>query len=309
MEAINNLLAGDLTSLPSLAILFVVLLLAIILLYFLFRAIFGSVTRSQARGRQPRLSVTDAAVVDDKRRLILVRRDDVEHLVMIGGPSDIVVEQNIVRTASGSLPPARYQQATSPVEPTPEPVPAPAPSPAPTPEARPATPETRRETPLAAAGAASLTTGAGIAATTAQAGSSLTGMVKDTGNSIADTTSTTVSAAADTSAQTVNSVRESGTEAVDALKEEASQLVASVSPAHQPAAGPAPQSAPESKPETKPATEPDSGAASTTPAPVVTSPVPTNKPSVEAVTNGEQQASGTEEEMQRLLDELAAEKS
>lgn len=49
------------------------------------------------RGRQPRLAVIDAAAVDGRRRLVLVRRDNVEHLLMIGGPSDIVVEQNIVR--------------------------------------------------------------------------------------------------------------------------------------------------------------------------------------------------------------------
>lgn len=49
------------------------------------------------RGRMPRLAVIDAAAVDGRRRLVLVRRDNVEHLLMIGGPSDIVVEPNIVR--------------------------------------------------------------------------------------------------------------------------------------------------------------------------------------------------------------------
>src|SRR5256714_218379 len=49
------------------------------------------------RGRQPRLAVIDAAAVDGRRRLVLVRRDNVEHLLLIGGPSDFVVEQNIVR--------------------------------------------------------------------------------------------------------------------------------------------------------------------------------------------------------------------
>jgi hypothetical protein len=49
------------------------------------------------RGRQPRLAVIEAGAVDGRRRLVLVRRDNVEHLIMIGGPSDIVVEQNIVR--------------------------------------------------------------------------------------------------------------------------------------------------------------------------------------------------------------------
>ncbi|MBS0530209.1 MAG: flagellar biosynthetic protein FliO, partial [Proteobacteria bacterium] len=44
------------------------------------------------RGRMPRLAVIDAAAVDGRRRLVLVRRDNVEHLLMIGGPTDIVVE-------------------------------------------------------------------------------------------------------------------------------------------------------------------------------------------------------------------------
>ncbi|WP_298255260.1 flagellar biosynthetic protein FliO [Bradyrhizobium sp.] len=59
------------------------------------------------RGRMPRLAVIDAAAVDGRRRLVLVRRDNVEHLLMIGGPTDIVVEPNIVRAAPGrdQLPP------------------------------------------------------------------------------------------------------------------------------------------------------------------------------------------------------------
>ena len=50
-----------------------------------------------ARGRQPRLAVIDAAPVDGRRRLVLIRRDNIEHLLMIGGPTDLVVEPNIVR--------------------------------------------------------------------------------------------------------------------------------------------------------------------------------------------------------------------
>jgi flagellar protein FliO/FliZ len=53
------------------------------------------------RGRMPRLAVIDAAAVDGRRRLVLVRRDNIEHLLMIGGPSDIVVESNIVRATAG----------------------------------------------------------------------------------------------------------------------------------------------------------------------------------------------------------------
>src|SRR5258708_10857880 len=48
------------------------------------------------RARMPRLAVIDAAAVDGRRRLVLVRRDNVEHLLMIGGPPPIVVEAKIV---------------------------------------------------------------------------------------------------------------------------------------------------------------------------------------------------------------------
>jgi flagellar protein FliO/FliZ len=52
------------------------------------------------RGRQPRLAVIEIAGVDPRRRLLLIRRDNVEHLIMIGGPSDVVIEPNIVRAVS-----------------------------------------------------------------------------------------------------------------------------------------------------------------------------------------------------------------
>lgn len=60
----------------------------------------GRIGGAGLRGRQPRLAVVDYASVDGRRRLILVRRDNVEHLVMIGGPTDVVVESNIVRAAA-----------------------------------------------------------------------------------------------------------------------------------------------------------------------------------------------------------------
>lgn len=47
------------------------------------------------KSREPRLLVLDAAAVDPKRRLVLIRRDEVEHLIMIGGPTDIVIETGI----------------------------------------------------------------------------------------------------------------------------------------------------------------------------------------------------------------------
>ncbi|MFD1326545.1 flagellar biosynthetic protein FliO [Mycoplana ramosa] len=55
------------------------------------------------RNRQPRLAVLDAAAVDTRRRLVLVRRDDVEHLLMIGGPTDIVIESRIMTAGAEAV--------------------------------------------------------------------------------------------------------------------------------------------------------------------------------------------------------------
>ncbi len=52
-------------------------------------------------GRQPqrpelrRLEVIDVATVDRFRQVVLIRRDNIEHLLLIGGPVDVVIEQNI----------------------------------------------------------------------------------------------------------------------------------------------------------------------------------------------------------------------
>jgi flagellar biogenesis protein FliO len=81
---------------------FVVVLALIGLAAWLVRRFAGNRLGANAtRGRMPRLAVIDAAAVDGRRRLVLVRRDNVEHLLMIGGPTDIVVEPNIVRAIPG----------------------------------------------------------------------------------------------------------------------------------------------------------------------------------------------------------------
>lgn len=45
--------------------------------------------------RDKRLGAIETAAVDARRKLLLVRRDDVEHLVMIGGPVDMLIETGI----------------------------------------------------------------------------------------------------------------------------------------------------------------------------------------------------------------------
>jgi len=126
-------------------IAFLVVLALIGLTAWLVRRFGANRLGSGARGRQPRLAVIDAATIDGRRRLVLIRRDNVEHLLMIGGPTDVVVEPNIVR-AAGAREPAREAGRVSvatepatrqtpngdgswPLQPMSEPTPIPAPRP------------------------------------------------------------------------------------------------------------------------------------------------------------------------------------
>ena len=65
------------------------------------RLLRGSISKGNSkagsflRGRDKRLGVVEAASVDGRRKLILLRRDNVEHLIMTGGPVDLVVETGI----------------------------------------------------------------------------------------------------------------------------------------------------------------------------------------------------------------------
>ena len=49
------------------------------------------------RLRFARLGVINQASIDAERRIIVVRRDNTEHLLLIGGYNDLVVERTIVR--------------------------------------------------------------------------------------------------------------------------------------------------------------------------------------------------------------------
>lgn len=79
----------------------------------------GALGSTGSRGRAPRLAVIEAGAVDGRRKLVLIRRDNIEHLIMIGGPTDIVVEANIVRgqNATREAAPRAEPRAALPEEP------------------------------------------------------------------------------------------------------------------------------------------------------------------------------------------------
>lgn len=106
MGFLNSLL-GDISSnvwteVGALLVAFVLVVFLVWLLKFALNA-----SRTVARGRNRRIGVTESVMVDTKRQLVLIRRDDVEHLVLTGGPQDLVVESDIPLTPDPVAVPSR----------------------------------------------------------------------------------------------------------------------------------------------------------------------------------------------------------
>ncbi|MCK5423768.1 MAG: flagellar biosynthetic protein FliO [Emcibacter sp.] len=77
------------------ALLFV---LALILLFAYGAKRFGlmaRVTVNSTKTRDKRLNIVEILPIDARRKLMIIRRDDVEHLIMLGLDRDLVIEKNI----------------------------------------------------------------------------------------------------------------------------------------------------------------------------------------------------------------------
>lgn len=55
----------------------------------------GMAFLGQSGARHKRLSIVESIALDGRRRVVIVRRDDMEHLLLLGGAGDLVVEQGI----------------------------------------------------------------------------------------------------------------------------------------------------------------------------------------------------------------------
>lgn len=84
-------------------VIFVALIIAVLILRGVWNRISGGTFIHGGKDKR-RLAVVDATAVDNRRRLVLVRRDNVEHLVMIGGMSDVLIESNIGQDAASAQP-------------------------------------------------------------------------------------------------------------------------------------------------------------------------------------------------------------
>jgi flagellar protein FliO/FliZ len=97
-----------------LAFLFVIGLIGLFALL-LRRVGFGGVRLSpgfkgKARPKR-RLAVTEVANVDGRHRLVLVRRDDTEHLILLGHSGDLLIESNIKISGAAEGTPGSFDAA------------------------------------------------------------------------------------------------------------------------------------------------------------------------------------------------------
>lgn len=86
----------------------------------------AGLARLTGRGSQPRLSVVTALALDPRRRLVIVRRDGVEHLLLLGGTQDLHLEGPVPIAGGDFDAMLRDEDATQPPPPgTPAPLTAP----------------------------------------------------------------------------------------------------------------------------------------------------------------------------------------
>ena len=89
MQWLSDLPFGD-NRVVQIGLLLACGIAALVALAIVYRLVFAHRLKVPGgRTRQPRLGLVDAFSLDGQRQLVLVRRDNIEHLVMIGGPNDV----------------------------------------------------------------------------------------------------------------------------------------------------------------------------------------------------------------------------
>jgi flagellar protein FliO/FliZ len=104
MQFITGLIGeSGTTLLTSVLALVAVLALAVLGLWLLKLTMKGTSTLGRSRNR--RLGVVEQLQIDARRQVLIIRRDDVEHVIMTGGGQDVVVETGIPVVRANPAPP------------------------------------------------------------------------------------------------------------------------------------------------------------------------------------------------------------
>jgi|GEM_PF-1057432 hypothetical protein len=138
MDIITTPFGGIFNAIFALAVVIV----GIVLVLWLLKLLQGATGRATG-GRNRRLAVVESLALDPKRQLLIIRRDNVDHLILTGGAQDLVIETGIAVDPKTTTPTTRRPvpmvpprkpapAAPAPAAATPAPTPAPVvPAPAP----------------------------------------------------------------------------------------------------------------------------------------------------------------------------------
>jgi len=106
MQFLSTLFGGSentlLNAAFSLAIVLVLVLLGLWAMKYRLQA-----STNLSRGRSRRLMVVESIQIDSRRKVTILRRDNVEHVIMTGGAQDVVLETGIALDAAARRAPVR----------------------------------------------------------------------------------------------------------------------------------------------------------------------------------------------------------
>lgn len=213
MEWLNSLTNGENGSAINLVLITLALAFLLIVIVWIFRKMTGTAARRAMRSRVPRLSITDSTTVDEKRYLVMVRRDNVEHLLLIGGANDLVVESNIVRAQAVQKPVANPKAGAKQAEAIEQPV---------------AENETASAAPVAGAAAFGAAGIAAVTSATSSAASTASEMTTDVASSVSETASNAAEVVTEKAADVVETITDTASNVASNVVETTSDVVEDV---------------------------------------------------------------------------------
>lgn len=94
MQFMTSLFGGSAGTLLNAAFALGIVLVLIVIALWLLKLV-GKAGHRLGRANEKRLQVLETATVDGKRKVMIIRRDNVEHVILTGGPQDLVIESGI----------------------------------------------------------------------------------------------------------------------------------------------------------------------------------------------------------------------
>ena len=213
MEWLSNLTNGENGSAINLVLITLALAFLLIVIVWIFKKMTGTAARRAMRSRVPRLSITDSTTVDEKRYLVMVRRDNVEHLLLIGGANDLVVESNIVRAQAAQKPVANSQASVKQAEAIEQPV---------------TENETTSASPIAGAAAFGAAGIAAVTSATSSAASTASEMTTDVASSIGETATNATEVVTEKAGDVVEAISDTASNVASNVAETTSDVVEDV---------------------------------------------------------------------------------